>query len=92
MNAAGSSESSAKSVNLGEVLFEFSAIGNSVKVCAVDPVSLVEATICGPVRAGEQALKYAALQKLRYVLAKKRSDTDTQTKRRYAGIPITRAK
>ena len=84
MNAAGSGESSAKSVNLGEVLFEFSAIGNSVKVCAVDPESLVEATICGPVGAGEQALKYAALQKLRYVLAKKRSNKDTQTKRLHA--------
>ena len=50
------------------VLFEFSAIGNSVKVSAVDPVTLREVSIIGPVTAGEEALKRAALQKLRYVL------------------------
>jgi hypothetical protein len=57
--------------DLDEVLFEFSAVGNSVKVCAVDPVSMAEATIFGPVGAGEEALKQAALRKLEYVLAKK---------------------
>lgn len=51
-----------------EVLFEFSAIGNSVKVCAVDPLSRREVSIIGPVSAGEEALKHAALQKLLYVL------------------------
>ena len=50
------------------VLFEFSAIGNSVKVSAVDPVTLREVSIIGPVTAGEEALKRAALQKLHYVL------------------------
>ncbi|NKB50075.1 MAG: hypothetical protein GKS02_12035 [Alphaproteobacteria bacterium] len=72
--------------DLGEVLFEFSAVGNSVKVCAVDTDSLVEATIIGPVSAGEQALKHAALQKLRYVLAKKRSEAAavSQTNRLFA--------
>ena len=62
-------------------MFEFVAVGNSVKVCAVDTDTLVEATIIGPVSAGEHALKQAALQKLRYVLAKKRAETTTQTKR-----------
>jgi hypothetical protein len=52
-----------------EILFEFTAVGNSVKVCAVDPVTLREVSIIGPVSAGEEALKRAALQKLRYVLA-----------------------
>ena len=69
---------------LNEVLFEFSAVGNSVKVCAVDTDSLVEVTIFGPVTAGEQALKHGALQKLRYVLAKKRYQKDPQTKKLYA--------
>ena len=51
-----------------EVLFEFSAIGNSVKVSAVDPLTMREVSIFGPVTAGEEALKRAALNKLRYVL------------------------
>jgi len=73
MNSTGSGRGSAKPAELREVLFEFSAVGNSVKVCAIDPVTLVEATIFGPVGADEPALKHAALQKLRYVLAKKHS-------------------
>ena len=84
LNSRGSRQNSAKPAKLGEVLFEFSAVGNSVKVCAVDPNTLAEATIIGPVGAGEQALKHAALQKLRYVLAKKRSDTDAKPDRRHA--------
>lgn len=55
-----------------EVLFELSAVGNSVKVCAVDPATMAEATIIGPLSAGEATLKRAAVQKLRYVLAKRR--------------------
>ena len=53
---------------ISEVLFEFSAIGNSVKVCAVDPLTMREVSISGPVTAGEEALKRAALKKLLYVL------------------------
>lgn len=60
-----------RSANLNEVLFEFSAVGNSVKVCAVDPQTMAEATIFGPVGAGEEALKQAAMRKLEYVLAKR---------------------
>jgi hypothetical protein len=56
--------------SVGEILFEFSAIGNSVKVCAVDPATLREVTIIGPVNAGEAALKRAAMQKLRFMLRK----------------------
>ena len=81
MNSRGSERSSANRANLREVLFEFLAVGNTVKVCAVDPDTLVEATIFGPVSAGEQALKHAALQKLRYVLTKKRADTETRAGR-----------
>jgi len=69
---------------LNEVLFEFSAVGNSVKVCAVDTDSLVEATIIGPVSAGERALMHAALQKLRYVLKKQRLENNQPVKQLYA--------
>jgi hypothetical protein len=59
---------SAPPTRTGEVIFEFSAIGNSVKVCAVDTATMREVSIIGPVKAGEDALKQAALRKLRYVL------------------------
>ena len=77
MNPGDPRHGSAQPTELREVLFEFSAVGNSVKVCAIDPDTMVEATIFGPVNADESALKHAALQKLRYVLAKKRSAADT---------------
>ena len=56
--------------NLGEVIFEFSAVGNSVKVCAVDPRTGTEVAIVGPLNAGESALRKAAMAKLSYVLEK----------------------
>lgn len=57
---------------LDEVIFEFSAIGNSVKVCAVDPYTGKEVSIVGPLNAGEAALRRAALAKLRFVLERDR--------------------
>lgn len=62
---------------LREVLFEFSAVGNSVRVCAVDPVSGTEVTLIGPVSAGEAALKRTAMRKLEYVLNKQRRERAT---------------
>lgn len=70
--------------DLNEVLFEFSAVGNSVKVCAVDPDTMVEATIFGPVNAGEEALKRAALQKLIFLLSKNAPDKPKRDSRRFA--------
>jgi hypothetical protein len=84
MNPPDSGRGSAGAGELDEVLFEFSAVGNSVKVCAIDPDTMVEATIIGPVTAGESALRQAALQKLRYVLTKRRLETDANGRRRYA--------
>lgn len=55
---------------LGEVLFEFRKIGNSVKVSAIEPVTNTEVSIVGPASAGEHTLKMAAIRKLQYVLAK----------------------
>lgn len=52
------------------VIFEFSAVGNAVKVCAVDPRSGLEVSIVGPVTAGEEALRRTAMSKLRYILEK----------------------
>lgn len=83
MKSTGSGRGAAKPVELREVLFEFYAVGNSVKVCAIDPVTLVEASIFGPVGADETVLQHAALQKLRYVLAKKRSAADSKGDWRY---------
>ena len=51
-----------------EVLFEFHRVGNSVKVTAFDPVSLVEVSIVGSPRAPESQLRVTALRKLQYVL------------------------
>ena len=54
------------------VILEFQTIGNSVKVTAIDPVTLVEVSVVGSASAGEQALGRVAVQKLEYVLAKRR--------------------
>jgi hypothetical protein len=53
------------------VIFEFIQRGNSVKVTAMDPGTLVEVSIVGPASAGQAALKTTALNKLKYVLAKR---------------------
>ncbi len=55
---------------LDEVIFEFSAVGNSVRVCAVDPKTGTEVVIVGPINAGESALRRTAMAKLSYVLDK----------------------
>ncbi|MPY69345.1 MAG: hypothetical protein GEU92_04590 [Alphaproteobacteria bacterium] len=54
-----------------EVLFEFTRIGNAVKVTAIDPVTGTEASIVGPASVGETILQNNALRKLDYVLGKK---------------------
>ncbi len=55
-----------------EVIVEFLRIGNSVKVTAVDTVTLVEVSIVGAADAGEELLKRTAVRKLEYVLAKQK--------------------
>ena len=57
-----------------EVILEFQAIGNSVKVTAIDSLTLVEVSIVGAASAGEETLKRTAIRKLEYVLAKRRSE------------------
>lgn len=55
---------------LDEVIIEFHQVGSAVKVSAVDPVTLREVSIVGSPAAGEDALKRAAIRKLKYVLKK----------------------
>lgn len=55
-----------------EVLLEFHPIGNAVKVTAVDPDTLTEVSIVGSRTAGEEILRRTAINKLNYVLEKKR--------------------
>ena len=55
-----------------EVILEFQQIGTSVKVTAVDPVTLVEVSIVGPASAGKETLKHNSFNNLRYVLEKKK--------------------
>jgi hypothetical protein len=53
-----------------EVLFEFTAIGSSVKVVAIHVASEIEVSAIGPVNAAKADLERLALQKLRARLAR----------------------
>ena len=57
-----------------QVIYEIYQIGNSVKVTAVDPASMVEAAIVGPATASRLQLQRNALKKLKYVLNKRKTD------------------
>lgn len=59
---------------LNEVIIEFYQIGNSVKVSAIDPETLVEVSIVGAPSAGDEVLKRTAIRKLEYVLEKRRRE------------------
>ena len=54
-----------------EVLFEIFRVGGSVKVNAIHAATLTEVTVVCPATATQQQMKTLAVQKLRYVLAKK---------------------
>ncbi len=56
----------------GEVIIEMFQVGNAVKVTAVDPETLVEVSIVGSPSQGEELLKRTAINKLIYVLRKRR--------------------
>ncbi|MEM1139359.1 MAG: serine hydroxymethyltransferase [Pseudomonadota bacterium] len=53
---------------LGEVLFEFTPVGDYVKVVAVDPASGTEVAMVGAASATQGELERAALKKLEYRL------------------------
>jgi hypothetical protein len=48
-----------------EVYFEFTAIGNAVKVTAIDSLTGVEVSAMGPASAAQADLQQLALQKLK---------------------------
>lgn len=48
----------------GEIYFEFTAIGRTVKVSAIDAASGTEVSVVGPVTASQADLQRLALQKL----------------------------
>lgn len=54
-----------------EYLIEFQRVGAYVKVSALDPKTGLEASIVGSPQTSERELTRVAVQKLRYVLAKK---------------------
>jgi hypothetical protein len=49
----------------GGVYFEFTPIGTSVKVAAIDAATGVEVSVIGPARASQVDLQQLALQKLK---------------------------
>jgi Domain of unknown function (DUF6898) len=53
-----------------EVYFEFTAIGGSVKVVAIDATTGTEVTVIGPANAAQSDLQRLALGKLKLKLAK----------------------
>ena len=59
-----------KDVYLREVLFEFYRVKNFVRVTAIDPITGIEATTVGSKKYSDTFLKRLAIKKLRYVIAK----------------------
>jgi len=55
-----------------EVIFEIKKFGRSVKVTVLDCETLLEVTIVGDAAAGEAQMKKIGLQKLEYMLEKRR--------------------
>jgi Domain of unknown function (DUF6898) len=58
-----------------EYIVEFHQHGSSVKVSAIDPVTMTEVSIVGPSSAGQTELSRAAVQKLLFVLNKAKGAT-----------------
>jgi hypothetical protein len=54
----------------GEVLFEFTVIGSTVRVAALDAATGIEVTVMGPASAARADMVRLALAKLRVRLAR----------------------
>jgi hypothetical protein len=61
----GEPEDGGSHIQSGIVYFEFTAIGRSVKVSAIDAASGLEVSVTGPASASQADLRHLALQKLR---------------------------
>ncbi len=57
--------------DLGEVYLEYQRIGNLVKVSAIHAATAIEVSIQGPSSASPNELETLAINKLKYVMAKK---------------------
>lgn len=57
-------------VNERGIIFEFHRVGAYMRVSAMDPVTLTEVTISGPVTATQAQLQDLAKRKLAYVIKK----------------------
>jgi hypothetical protein len=55
-------------------IIEFTQIGTSIKVTAVDPRTMTEVSIVGGTQYSQEFLTRQAVKKLEYVLAKKREE------------------
>lgn len=53
-----------------EIILEFIAMGSIMRVCALDPASLTEVVVQGPISADRSSLAALAKQKLTFVMAK----------------------
>ena len=53
-----------------EYYIEFYPVGNLIKVTAVDPITMKEAVIMGPINAAKDDLQKLAIQKLEYIINK----------------------
>jgi hypothetical protein len=58
-----------------EVLLEFTRVGRYIRATAMDPETLTEVSVMGPVGGSQELLKRTVMAKLDYVLAKKASGT-----------------
>ncbi len=65
-------------VYLPEVLFELRQVGNNVRVMALDPLTGTEVVMVGDARQTKKTLKRNAMNKLRYVMAKKFNEMESQ--------------
>lgn len=54
-----------------EVIFEFTPVGNVMRVTAMDVATMMEIAIQCPLHAGESVFRRSALMRLEYVLRKK---------------------
>lgn len=61
-----------------DYIVEFQQHGTSVKVSVIDPTTMLEVSIVGPSSVGQEELKRTALQKLHYVMNKKKAGPATK--------------
>ena len=68
---SNSSQNPPNRIELDEVIFEITRVGNMVRVNAVDPITGTEVVSIAPVSAGKAQWERLAKRKLEYVLTKR---------------------